>query len=242
MDKQPKGVKPASVHSLSSYTIDTTMAPVRLQCVVGGCHWRSLEMGYEHAWVFRIKHWQDVHPAAQLPTLKSGVDQAEWNYFEKEWEYYKKVAGMFNKIVTSADLWMCLDAELRDNLLCSDKNAKNMSEKRLITVVKKLALVKSFREHNSYMENSPTGFNANQSNQMLGTDLSETVVVGHEMVDLTNRVVAFDTRVVTNTEDCNGGSKNSLAGFNANQSNQMLGTDLSETVVVYEVVDSAAVW
>ena len=44
---------------------------------------------------------------------------------------------------------------------------------------------------------------------MLGTDLSETVV-GYETVNKTNGVVAFDTRVVTNTEDCNGGSKNSL--------------------------------
>ena len=76
-----------------------------------------------------------------------------------------------------------------------------MSEKRLITVVKKLALVQSFRENISYKKNNPTGFNANQTNQRLGTDISETVMVGHEMVDLTNGVVAFHTRVVTNTED-----------------------------------------
>ena len=165
------------------------------------------------------------------------MDQAEWNYFEKEWEYYKKVAGIFNEIVTSADLWMCLDAELRDNLLCSDKNAKNMSEKRLITVVKKLALVKSFRENISYKENSPTGFNANQSNQRLGTDLKEPVV-GYETVDETNGVVTFDTRVVTGTEDYNGGSGSGLTGFNANQSNHLLGTALNGTEVGYEIVDT----
>ena len=85
------------------------MAPVRLQCVVRGCHWKSREMQEEIANLFLIQHWQDVHIMAQLlPTLMSVVDQAEWNYFEKEWEYYKKVAEFVNETVTSADLCMCL--------------------------------------------------------------------------------------------------------------------------------------
>ena len=68
-----------------------------------------------------------------------------------------------------------------------------MSEKRLIIVVKKLALqkkVKSFSEHtSSYNENSSTGFNSNQSNQLLGTALNE-------MVNLTTGVVAFNNGVL----------------------------------------------
>ena len=86
-------------------------------------------------------------------------------------------------------------------------------------------------------ENSPTGFNANQSNEMLGTDLGETVVE-YEMVDETTWVLAFNTRVVANTEDCHGGIMNSPAGFNANQSNYWLGTALNETVVGNEMVDT----
>ena len=194
MDKQPKGVKPASVHSL------TTMAPVRLQCLARGCHWESQELEVELAKLTLTQHWQYVHPGGQRPTLKLGVDKAEWNCFVKDWEHYKKEVGISDDSIASADfasadLWMCLDAKLRDNLLCSDKNALSMSEERLLIVVKKMALqktVKSFSEHTSYKENSPTGFNANQSNQMLGTDLSETVV-GYEMVDVTTGVVAFNT-------------------------------------------------
>ena len=50
------------------------------------------------------------------------------------------------------------------------------TKERLIIVVKQLALQKkSFSEHtSSYKENSPTSFNANQSNQLLGKALNET--------------------------------------------------------------------
>ena len=86
------------------------------------------------------------------------------------------------------------------------KNVLNMSEER---VVKKWALQKSISEHTIYKENSPTGFNANQSNQMLGTDLSETVV-GYEMVakgldqwvNMTTGVLVHNSGIVTKPEDC----------------------------------------
>ena len=102
-DKQPKGVKPASVHSMVSQTlIDTKMAPVSLHCVTMECHWESQEMEFELAKIALIQHLQHVHLVAQqcqpdvqsslretpvLPAPKSGVDQAEGNYFVKEWEH-----------------------------------------------------------------------------------------------------------------------------------------------------------
>ena len=107
-DKQPKGVKPASVHSMVSQTlIDTKMVPIRLHCVTMECHWESREMEFELAKIALIQHLQHVHPVAQqyqpdvqsslgethvLPALKSGVDQAEGNYFVKEWEHVQPQA------------------------------------------------------------------------------------------------------------------------------------------------------
>ena len=62
MDKQPKGVKPAYVHSIVSQTlIETTMVAVRIHCMVKGCHWESLEIEEEQAKSALTHHWQYVH-------------------------------------------------------------------------------------------------------------------------------------------------------------------------------------
>ena len=101
MDKQPKGVKPASVHSqVSQQLIDTTMVTIRLRCVAIECSWKSREMEVKLAMCALTKHGQNMHLVAKqyptpdvqsllgetpvLPTLKSGVDQAEWNCFVKD--------------------------------------------------------------------------------------------------------------------------------------------------------------
>ena len=70
-----------------------------------------------------------------------------------------------------------------------------------------------------------------QAEQLLGYDILE-------IVERDTGVVAFDTRVVANTEDCHGGNKNSPTGFNANQPNQLLATALNEAEVGYEMVDT----
>ena len=78
------------------------MVTIQLNCVVVGCPWKSREMEQELAMYALTKHIQYIHQVAQqyqpdvqsslgetpvLSALKSGVDQAEGNYFVKEGEH-----------------------------------------------------------------------------------------------------------------------------------------------------------
>ena len=80
MDKQPKGVKTASVHSIVSQTlIDTKMVPVRLHCAVIGCPWESQEMEGKLAMCVLTQHMENVQLAAQKypkPDVQSLLGEA----------------------------------------------------------------------------------------------------------------------------------------------------------------------
>ena len=102
-DKQPKGVKPASVHSVCSGTKSDklVMAPMpKIDCLM--CAWRRLleldvqrvlmhlprfvqEEEKEIREMSRLltQHETDCHQVQAFgpPTLKSGVDQQRWNSF-----------------------------------------------------------------------------------------------------------------------------------------------------------------
>ena len=110
-DKQPKGVKPASVHSVCSGTKSDklVMAPMpKIDCLM--CAWRRLwELNAQKLllhlpWVVQkeeeeiremrllTQHKTDCHQVRAVgpPTLNSGVDQQGWISFVSKWEQYKK--------------------------------------------------------------------------------------------------------------------------------------------------------
>ena len=60
-----------------------------------------------------------IREAPMPPTLKSGVDQAEWNNFENKWEQYKKKA-LPSEIVHPAHLYSCLEEKLKLQVQRSD--------------------------------------------------------------------------------------------------------------------------
>ena len=75
------------------------------------------------------------------PTLKSGVDQAEWSHFEYEWDNYKTAMGITGN-TTSAHLYGCLEEDLRRDLQKSNPavRAADMTEGNLLAAAKRLAV------------------------------------------------------------------------------------------------------
>ena len=168
-----------------------------------------------------------IREAPMPPTLKSGVDQAEWNNFENRWEEYKKKA-LPSEIVHPAHLYSCLEEKLKLEFerLWPCLIPALMSEEELKLMVKRLAWQKEFKS-----------FSPNQSKQLLGTTLTENVerdrgesdntrVVANIGSNAMNKtvmrdrgvfdnkgVVAFNTRVVTHTEACHGCSNTRVVAF-----------------------------
>ena len=245
-DKQPKGVKPASVHSVCSGTKRDKLAMAQMQkinCLL--CAWRRLWYlpgGVQEEEKIRemrllTQYETDCHQAQAVgpPTLKSGVDQQGWTGFVSKWEHYKKevvVPGLCPATATrqgckidwkdrkiSRALYLCLDEELKFKFKRTWPYTVPalQPECLLILMVKWLA----------WGQKTKSSYTPQAADFCL-------------IVKRDNGVVTFDTRdrVVANTEDCHGGSKNSTTGFNANQPNQLLGTAINEAEVGHEMVDT----
>ena len=133
-DKQPKGVKPASVHSVCSGTKRDKLAMAqmpKINCLL--CAWRRLWYlpgGVQEVEEIRerrilTQYETDCHQAQAVgpPTLKSGVDQQGWTGFVSKWEQYKKevvVSVLCSATATRcrigfipSALYLCLDEELK---------------------------------------------------------------------------------------------------------------------------------
>ena len=115
------------------------------------------------------------------------MDQAEWNNFENKWEQYKKKA-LPSEIVHTAHLYSSLEEKLKLEFqrLWPCLIPALMSEEELKLMVKRLAWQKESKS-----------FSPNQSRQLLGTTLTETVERDRGVSDNTG-VVANNTGVVAN--------------------------------------------